>query len=181
MLTLNSVAILMDHQGHFDEAKSLYENALSSTERVLGVDHPDTKVAAFNLVHNLKSQVELLLKQNLFINAKPLAEKAFRIAERVLGEGDRDTLGSMIGLSTVLVGLNHLDEAKTFFERGVRISERSLGAADVLTIGFCMGLAGVNKRIEDYEARFPSCRLNAEQAEIVRAEFQRREDLARDV
>ncbi len=101
MTSLNSMAQIMSREGCFDEAQPLYEKSLYTIERVHGVNHPDTKVAAFNLEHNLKAQVELLVKENLFAKAKPLAEKAYRVASRVLGAENPDTLGLMFGLCTI--------------------------------------------------------------------------------
>jgi len=47
--SLNNLALLYSSQGKYEEAEPLLLQALSIAEKVLGVDHPDTKIFQENL------------------------------------------------------------------------------------------------------------------------------------
>ncbi len=48
-LSLNNLALLYDNQGRYEAAEPLYLEALKIFERILGADHPSTKVVQGNL------------------------------------------------------------------------------------------------------------------------------------
>jgi tetratricopeptide (TPR) repeat protein len=48
-LSLNNLAELYDSMGDYDRSLPLYEDAVSLFEKLLGHDHPNTKVVQGNL------------------------------------------------------------------------------------------------------------------------------------
>ena len=75
---LARAASLLSDQGHLDEAKKMYERALTGREKTLGPDHPNTLSSVNNLAILLKQQGNL-------DEAKKMYERAFRGYEKVLG------------------------------------------------------------------------------------------------
>ena len=49
LTSVNNLAFLYRSQGRYAEAEPLYQRALAGMERVLGKDHPNTKVVRENL------------------------------------------------------------------------------------------------------------------------------------
>ena len=49
----NNLAFIINAQGRFAEAESLYQKALEIRARVLGEEHPETAISYSNLAFNL--------------------------------------------------------------------------------------------------------------------------------
>jgi len=65
-------------QGNYEQAKPLYERALSVWEKVLGAEHPQMALGLNNLAGLHKTQGN-------YEQAKPLYERALAIFEKALG------------------------------------------------------------------------------------------------
>ncbi|HBG18332.1 MAG TPA: tetratricopeptide repeat protein, partial [Desulfobulbaceae bacterium] len=49
LMSVSNLAGLFHDKGEFEKAQPLYERALEARERVLGVEHPSTKIVRRNL------------------------------------------------------------------------------------------------------------------------------------
>ena len=106
--------------GQYAEARPPLETALSSREKVLGPNHPDTA----NSLNNLGA---LLDSQGDFDGAKPYYERALAIHEKVLGPNHPDTALSLNNLGFLLRAQGDLDGAKPYYQRALAIHEKVLG------------------------------------------------------
>ncbi len=125
--SLNSLAVLCQHQGKYTEAEPLLKRALSIREQVLGTTHPDTALTLSNLA-------AVYMKQGEFTKAEPLLKHALSIREQ---QDDSehpdmalilDTLASFIALEQ-----ERHDEAEELYQRALSIRERQLGATHLTT------------------------------------------------
>jgi pentatricopeptide repeat protein len=48
-MSMNNVADVLDHEGRYAEAEKLFRETLHIQLRVLGTEHPDTAISAYNL------------------------------------------------------------------------------------------------------------------------------------
>ena len=71
-------------QGRYEDAEPLYDEALSISRRVLGVDHPETATSLNNLAG-------LYRAQGRYVEAAPTVMDAVEIMERVLGAAHPNT------------------------------------------------------------------------------------------
>ena len=82
---LFQVGYYLVDRGQYEQAEPLYQRALTTYERVLGPEHPDT-LSTFN---NLAS---LYQNQGKYEQAEPLYQRALTAYERVLGHEHPDTV-----------------------------------------------------------------------------------------
>jgi tetratricopeptide (TPR) repeat protein len=75
----------LDDRGHYEQAEPLLQQALTTYERVLGPEHPDT----LSTVNNLAI---LYRRQGKYEQAEPLYQRALTTKERVLGPEHPDTV-----------------------------------------------------------------------------------------
>ena len=75
----NELGVTLNAQGRYDEAGPYYRKGLEISERVLGLEHPDTAASYNNVGSNLNAQ-------GRYDEAEPLFAKAAEIMTRVLGE-----------------------------------------------------------------------------------------------
>ena len=71
------------------EAESLYRRCLAGRERVLGLSHKDTAIAAYNLGMVYQNKADLILCADTFA-------KAYQYFQASLGENDQDTTNAKI-------------------------------------------------------------------------------------
>jgi len=145
---LNSLARLLRFAGAYDEARPLYERALSIWEEQLGPEDPYTIVGLNNLATFLGFVGE-------HENAKVLFERALEILERQVGPNHPDTAAALNGLAFSLMHLGAYEEAKPLFERALRVWEKQLGP-DHPTTGTCLNnLAGLLEQMGAYAEAKP--------------------------
>ena len=109
---VNNLGLLLKEQGKLEEAEVLSRRALEGSERVLGVDHPDT----LNSVNKLGS---LLQDQGKLEEAEVLFRRALEGKERVLGVDHPHTLTSMYNLAGLLEQKGDLSSAESFARRSL--------------------------------------------------------------
>jgi tetratricopeptide (TPR) repeat protein len=85
--SLNNLAHLYQAQGRYGEAEPLYQQALATSERVLGAEDPDTLTSLNNLA-------SLYRAQGRYGEAEPLYQHALATSERILGAEHSFTLTS---------------------------------------------------------------------------------------
>jgi tetratricopeptide (TPR) repeat protein len=106
---------------------SLWRDALSFAEPMLGSDHPDMASSYSNVASNLNAQGRLG-------EAEPLCRKALEINERVLGPDHPDTATSYNNVAYNLNAQGRLDEAEPLYRKALEINERALGPEHPMTI-----------------------------------------------
>ena len=142
-LSLSKLAMLLQDEGAYDHARSLYERALRIRETSLGPDHPKTAMS-------LNKLAMLLHAQGAYDEARPLFERELRIREAAFVPDNPRTVLSLRNLASNLNNLASLleaqgayDEARPLFERALRIREAALGPDHPDTAMSLNNLAGL--------------------------------------
>jgi tetratricopeptide (TPR) repeat protein len=117
---LNDAGLYLSQRATYDEARDLFERALTIRRRVLGGDHPDTMWSLTNLALVLRDQGDLE-------GARGRHERTLEVRRRVLGENHPDTASSLNNLATVLAEQGHLDRARDLHEQALAIRQQELG------------------------------------------------------
>ena len=88
---MNGLAVLHTKQKQYNEAETLFDEALKGRQRELGEDHPDTLES--------KNDLAVLYKEQARYNeAESLLLESLEGRRKVLGEEHPDTLGSLNNL-----------------------------------------------------------------------------------
>eukprot|EP00633_Aureoumbra_lagunensis_P002866 CAMPEP_0197302774 /NCGR_PEP_ID=MMETSP0890-20130614/51260_1 /TAXON_ID=44058 ORGANISM="Aureoumbra lagunensis, Strain CCMP1510" /NCGR_SAMPLE_ID=MMETSP0890 /ASSEMBLY_ACC=CAM_ASM_000533 /LENGTH=633 /DNA_ID=CAMNT_0042782465 /DNA_START=287 /DNA_END=2188 /DNA_ORIENTATION=+ len=140
---LNNLALLLEKQGEYDEAKPLYERAIEIWEKVHGPNHPEVATGLNNLAleigektlgpnhpdvaFSLNNLAELLKNQGKYDEAKPLYERSIKVREQKLGPNHPDVATPLSNLAELLKDQGKYDEAKQLYERALEISEKTYG------------------------------------------------------
>jgi tetratricopeptide (TPR) repeat protein len=130
------LAMLLEDDAHFDEARRLAEMALQSHLHLLGPSHPLSALQENNLG-------ALLSDQQLYPESLGPLEKALRVVER---QPDALAFGPIVRVSTgrVLLRLGRDVEARQQFERALELTRRTSERVLILT-----GLAELDHRAGD--------------------------------
>ncbi len=148
--SLNNLAVLLDSQGNYAEARPLYECALKIREEVLGPKHPHTATSLNNLAVLLKSQGN-------YDEARPLYERALKICEEVLGPQHPNTAKSLNNLAALLRSQGNNEEARPLYERALKICEEVLGPQHPDMAGSLKNLAALLESQGNYDEARPLC------------------------
>jgi Tfp pilus assembly protein PilF len=135
--SLNSLAVLLDTQGKYDEAEPLYQRSLairrkvcaihlaaSSRDhscRVLGEEHPDVATSLNNLAG-------LLYTQGKYDEALIYANQSLDINKRVLGNEHPSTLRSIALVASILKTKGDYAAAEPFMRQVISGRTRILGS-----------------------------------------------------
>ena len=117
LVSVNSLAFLLERTGDYAGAEPLYRRALEARERVLGPEHPDTLVSVNNLAG-------LLERKGDYAGAEPLYRRALEASERVLGPEHPCTLLSVNNLAVLLLSKGDYAGAEPVYRRALESSER---------------------------------------------------------
>ncbi|KAK3938097.1 kinesin light chain [Diplogelasinospora grovesii] len=110
---INNLANVLDSQGKYEEAETMYRQALKLRTKVLGAEHPDTLTSINNLASVLDSQgkyeeAETIHQQALklrtkgkYEEAKTMYRQALELRTKVLGAEHPGMLASMDNLTNV--------------------------------------------------------------------------------
>ncbi len=104
----------------FGQADSLYHQALTIREEILGKDHPDVATAVSGLGI-------LYMTQGRYADAGPLLKRALDIREKALGEDNADVGQSLNDLAVLSWYQGKLGDAELLFRRALAIREKALG------------------------------------------------------
>ena len=139
----NNLATVLQDLGDYAGAKELLEKAMTSAEKNIGPEHPETAVRYSNLA---------LVLQDLgdYAGAKELLEKAMRSAEKKFGPEHPTTAVSYSNLATVLRALGDYAGAKELLEKAMRSAEKNIGPEHPATAVRYSNLALVLKDLGDY-------------------------------
>ena len=130
--------------GHYAQARTIDEDTLARSRRVLGEDHPQTLASANSLAVDLRRLAEFEQARNL--NADTLAR-----SRRVLGEDHPQTLASAGSLAADLYRLGHYEQAREIDEDTLARSRRVLGEDHPQTLASANSLAADLRRLAEFE------------------------------
>ncbi len=119
-VSLNSIALVLEDRGEYEESRDVQQRALRIFEDALG-EHP--KVATSE--HNL-GRVYIRLGEHE--SAKHHFERALRIHETALGPRHPHVARSLTGLANVHYLMGELTDSRLMFERALGIAREALGA-----------------------------------------------------
>ena len=94
--SINNLAMLIESQGKYEEAKQLFNESLAIRKGVLGPEHPD-------LANSYNNMAGLLESQGKYQEAKLFYNKALVIRKKTLGIDHCDTATIYNNLATMLV------------------------------------------------------------------------------
>lgn len=142
---LNAKVSRLIDSGHYSDALSLAEDALTLSEEKLGADHPGMLQSLDNLarIHGVSYR---------FQDAETLYIKALRLIERSIGVDDISVAGVLNNLGVLYTRQQRYSEASSFLERSLRIRETLLDPNDpAIGVGL-NNLAALYKDQGDYAA-----------------------------
>ena len=116
--SLYKLASLLEIQGKFAEAESLYKRSLSILEKNLGPDHPDVATSSNNLAVFYETQGN-------YANAETLYKHSLAIREKVLDADHSDVATSLCNLGELYRTQGNYTNAKTFLKRSLAIREKA--------------------------------------------------------
>lgn len=146
-----NMALGLQAQGHFPEAKALLEQALAAGEGHFGPEHPVTVRRATALALVLRDMGELL-------RAKELLERGLAWAVRTRGEKDREFAEAAMHLATVLLELGDFPGAKALLERSLPVDERTLGPEHYATASGYWIMAAALENMGDLKGAEAYCK-----------------------
>jgi len=119
LMSMNNLAEVLSHQGKYDEAEVMYQQALAVMEMVLGKEHPET-------LSSVSSLANMLNHQSKHEEAKKIHQQVLNDKRRVLGKEHPSILRSMNNLGGVL-GYQGKDEAEEMHRQAISVMEGVLG------------------------------------------------------
>jgi tetratricopeptide (TPR) repeat protein len=93
---------------------------LSTIERLLGPEHPDTATFSTNLG-------ALYYAQEKYEQSEPLLQRALAIREQILGSMHSDTIGSFNNLAELYQAQEKYEQAISLYQRALETGESLLG------------------------------------------------------
>jgi tetratricopeptide (TPR) repeat protein len=113
---------LLDQQGKYDEAESLYHQALAVFERTYGPEHYEVAVTLNNLAALAQAQGNPGKAEHLY-------GRALRIKEKVLGPAHPDVATTLNNLAALYHAQGQYAQAAPLYQRALTIFEEVLGPA----------------------------------------------------
>ncbi|MCB8926743.1 MAG: tetratricopeptide repeat protein [Ardenticatenaceae bacterium] len=139
----NETGFYLQHYGSLNEARSYYERALATYEKVLGPDHPDVALSLNNLGYLLRVIGD-------YERAQPYYERALKIREKALGLDHPDTAQSLNDQGLLLKTMGNYAEAQPYYERALAIREKVLGPDHPSTAQSLNNLGALLRTMGDY-------------------------------
>ena len=126
--TINEVGELLRELKRLDEARTLFEEALTTRRQKLGDTHPSTLISLNNL--------GLLLREQGKLNAaRPLLAEAVSVRRAAQGDKHPETLTSINNLGALLKAMGDIDAAAALYREALEARREVLGHShpDTLT------------------------------------------------
>jgi len=139
---LNSLAVLYDEKGRYDQSVPIYEQVLAIQERTLGRSHRDTLGTACNLGLTL-------FDLERYDEARVMLEATQADMVRSLGLSDRFTINCVQGLGSVHLRQGRFDEATTAYQQALRAATEAFGPNDFRSIRALTSLSEVSIARDD--------------------------------
>ena len=102
-------------QGKFNDAQVLYKQALSTFEKVYGLNHPEVAKVLRNIGFNYYCKGQ-------YLKGIDIVERALDMDEKILGKEHPDVAQDLNSLGIIYWALHELDKAGVLFERAVKIN-----------------------------------------------------------
>ncbi len=118
--TLNNLAVALRAQGHYSQAESLLELAMSMHEKILATDHPNVATSRRNLAR-------LYSDQGKYSLAEPLLKRALETHEKVLGPDNPAVATDLNRLAGLYEAQARYAEAEPLLKRALKMRERAYG------------------------------------------------------
>jgi tetratricopeptide (TPR) repeat protein len=118
--TLNNLAVALRAQGHYSQAESLFELALSVHERILGPGDPRTATSRGNLVR-------LYMEQGKYSLAEPLVRRELAAHEEASGPGNPAVATDLNELAGLYEAQARYAEAESLYRRALGMRVRAYG------------------------------------------------------
>jgi tetratricopeptide (TPR) repeat protein len=145
---LNNLGTFFEKAGYFSAAIPLLHRALEITEKVLGLEHPNTAGSLNNLALFLQEKGD-------YDSAEPLYQRALEITEKVLGKEHPDTATSLNNFAVLLEAKGDYDHAEPLYQRALSIREKVLGKEHPLTATSLNNFAVLLEAKGDYDHAEP--------------------------
>jgi tetratricopeptide (TPR) repeat protein len=145
-------AIVLQLQGHFDEALCMYERVVDHRAKTLGSEHPDT----LTVLHSIASVSHSLGRLE---RAEELNLRVLACREKSLGPNHPDTLRTMVHLANARRDLGNYLQAEQHYAKALRHREECLGfhhadtLATVHSIAVCYRMQGKLDEASKYYGR----------------------------
>ncbi|MBD2255270.1 tetratricopeptide repeat protein [Nostoc parmelioides] len=118
--SLHNLAGLYDSQRKYDQAESLYLQALELRQRLLGDNHPD-------VAESLNNLAGLYSFQGKYDQAEPLYLQALELRQRLLGDNHPDVAESLNNLAGLYSSQGKYDQAEPLYLQALELRQRLLG------------------------------------------------------
>lgn len=110
----------------FQEAVSIYQQLVGTSEARLGPSHPDTVLVVQRLA-------DALFAMGAYRDCLPLYERLCQIARQMLGDADPDAINLIFKVGRTQEQLGLLSESRTTYEFAIQTARRHLHPAHELT------------------------------------------------
>ena len=139
----NNLALVYKRLGEYNQAKQLYEKALTIRKKIFGEDHADVATS----YNGLASVYNRLGQYN---QAKELYEKALLIRKKIFGEDHADVATSYNNLALVYDTLGEYNQAKELHEKALIIRKKIFGEDHADVASSYNNLASVYYNMKEY-------------------------------
>ncbi|OHW99554.1 kinesin light chain, partial [Colletotrichum incanum] len=129
--------------GRYSKAEQIQRQTLELSQKVLGLEDPDTLGSMNNLA-------VVLQYQGRYKEAEQIQRQTLELRQKVLGLEDPNTLGSMNNLAAVLQYQGRYKEAEQIHQQTLELRQKVLGLEDPNTLASMNNLAEVLR----YQGRY---------------------------
>jgi CHAT domain-containing protein/Tfp pilus assembly protein PilF len=133
-IALNTLAVVHETQGNYQEAEGLYKRALTIKEKALGANDP-------SVAQTLNNLANVCYKQGRYQEAEELYKRALSMREKALGTSHPDVAETLNNLGNLYEEQGKHQGAEGLHKRALAIREKALGATHPLVANSLMNLA----------------------------------------
>ncbi|ACK65282.1 TPR repeat-containing protein [Rippkaea orientalis PCC 8801] len=120
-VSLTNLAGLYSFQGRYKEAEPLYQQVLSMTQKLLGIEHPDVATSLNNLAGLYESQ-------GRYEAAEPLYQQALSLYQKLLGSEHPSVATSLNNLAYLYQSQGRYKEAEPLYQQALSLYQKLLGS-----------------------------------------------------
>ncbi len=143
-ISLNDLGLLLRHLGKYNEARPLYEEALSIKKNLYGVKHP-------NYATSLNNLAGLLVELDQYNEAEPKYNEAIEIYEKSLGTGHYNYINSKFSLGKLYHKKGNFSKAEQLYRETIPKKKEILGEAHPDYSNSLSNLASLLRTIGNYQ------------------------------
>lgn len=143
-ISLNDLGLLLRHLGKYNEAKPLYEEALSIKKNLYGIKHP-------NYATSLNNLAGLLVELDKYEEAEPMYSEAIDIYENSLGVGHYNYINSKFSLGKLYHKKGDFSKAEQLYRETIPKKKEILGESHPDYSNSLSNLASLLRTIGNYQ------------------------------